>query len=305
MDYKHIPESAAKWALSKVGCAYSQNKRMQENIFDCSSLVARAYSSQGKKWRYGGEAPRSNQEVYDDDFELLWPDNYSEIGKSFGGTSVISLATQSGDIQFLCTDSNTARTNKITHVAMVVTRSQIVHARGTSYGVCTNSITHYSGKVCAIVRYNPVGILRIGMKGYRTVALQQRLIQLGFQLSVDGEYGLSTANAVKQYQKTNGLSQSGHADMKTLETLGLLPESRAHVSEDREDVYEALNHQAIRVIGATVNVRSGPSTCFPSTKIVKYDEEYELVDTSEWLLIKVDNELRWISKKYTEVIAKD
>lgn len=64
-----IAADAAAWALSKVGCPYSQEKRNQDGVFDCSSLVARAYAAQGKRWRYGGSVPRSNQEVYDDDFD--------------------------------------------------------------------------------------------------------------------------------------------------------------------------------------------------------------------------------------------
>ena len=102
-----IAAGAAAWALSKVGCPYSQEKRNQDGVFDCSSLVARAYAAQGKRWRYGGSVPRSNQEVYDDDFELLWPETYSEIGKKLGGTDVLERANHPGDLQFLCTDSGT------------------------------------------------------------------------------------------------------------------------------------------------------------------------------------------------------
>ena len=47
MSYTSLAQSTADWALSKVGCAYSQAQRTQENIFDCSSLVARTYSAQG------------------------------------------------------------------------------------------------------------------------------------------------------------------------------------------------------------------------------------------------------------------
>ena len=46
MSYKSLAQSTVDWALSKVGCAYSQAKRTQEDIFDCSSLVARACSAQ-------------------------------------------------------------------------------------------------------------------------------------------------------------------------------------------------------------------------------------------------------------------
>ena len=44
MSYTSLAQSAADWVLSKVGCAYSQAQRTQENIFDCSSLVAIPYS---------------------------------------------------------------------------------------------------------------------------------------------------------------------------------------------------------------------------------------------------------------------
>ena len=84
MSYTSLAQSAVDWALSKVGCAYSQAQRTQENIFDCSSLVARAYSAQGKRWKYGGSVPTSNKEIYDDDFELLWPATYPPCQETFG-----------------------------------------------------------------------------------------------------------------------------------------------------------------------------------------------------------------------------
>ena len=92
----NIPQSAAAWALEQLGCPYSQARRTQEGVFDCSSLVARAYSAQGKRWRHGGSVPVSMYEVYDDEFELLWPEDYADIGMCFGGNSVINLARQSG-----------------------------------------------------------------------------------------------------------------------------------------------------------------------------------------------------------------
>ena len=46
MSYTTLAQSTADWALSKVSCAYSQAQRTQEDIFDCSSLVARACFAQ-------------------------------------------------------------------------------------------------------------------------------------------------------------------------------------------------------------------------------------------------------------------
>lgn len=216
-----IVQKVAEWALSKVGCAYSQARRTQECVFDCSSLVARAYSAQGKKWKYGGSVPISMYEVYDDEFELLWPDSYSEIGKCFGGKSVINLASQEGDLQFACTDLDTERNNKITHVTMVTSSSRIVHARSTKYGVRTDSIYLYSGKICAVTRYNPSCDLRTGMCGWRTLALQKALNQNGADIAEDAEFGSRTRNAVLDYQKAHGLMETGIADATVLSRLNL------------------------------------------------------------------------------------
>lgn len=118
MKGKDIARCAADWALSKVGYSYSQAKRTDDDYFDCSSLVARAYSAQGKRWKYGGDIPTSMYEVYDDCFELLWPEDYDEIGRYMGGSTILNLARQAGDLQFLCTDTDTSRSNRITHVAI-------------------------------------------------------------------------------------------------------------------------------------------------------------------------------------------
>ena len=195
-----VARAAMQWARDKIGCPYSQAKRGQEGVFDCSSLVARAYAAQGVSWSLvGSEIPTSNQEVYSDQFELLWPDAYDKIGKTMGNASVLRKATQAGDLQFLCTDKSTSRSNRITHVTMVVDSDTIVHARGTSYGVREDSLMLYQGKVCAVCRYAPETPLRRGMKGLRVKALQERLNKKGAKLEVDGIYGSATEKAVDKY----------------------------------------------------------------------------------------------------------
>lgn len=187
-----------------------------------ASLHPHPSGQPAKTWKYGGSVPLSNQEVYDDDFELLWPADYASIGKQLGSTATIATGKSAGDLQFLCTDSKTSRDNKITHVAMVASESQIVHARGKAYGVCTNAVSLYSGKVCAVTRYNPSCTLRTGMKGFRTLQLQQALNALGASLTADGEYGSATASAVKAYQAAQGIPATGRADPATLKLLNLL-----------------------------------------------------------------------------------
>lgn len=193
-------EKAVSWAKDKVGCEYSQARRDQVNVFDCSSLVARAYSAQGVDWGcVGKKIPLSCEEVYSDQFELLWPTEYSKIGKTFGRDAVVNKAKQPGDLQFICTSSKTSRANKITHVAMVASAQTIVHARGTKYGVRLDDIALYKGKVCAVCRYNPDAPLRRGMRGLRVKAYQEWLNERGAKLDADGVYGLKTEKAAKKY----------------------------------------------------------------------------------------------------------
>ena len=285
-----IAADAAAWALSKVGCPYSQEKRNQDGVFDCSSLVARAYAAQGKRWRYGGSVPRSNQEVYDDDFELIWPERYSEIGKRLGGADVLGRANQPGDLQFLCTDSDTSRANRITHVAMVADAKNIVHARGKAYGVCVNRISHYAGKVCAVARFNPEGTLRAGMKGWRTLTLQQKLNALDASLETDGEYGSTTAGAVKAFQHARNLPATGEADRATLEALGLIAADSGSGTEN-----------VVRITGDTVNVRRGPGTEYESIAIAHKGDMLPTVAADGWQPVLFGGEIRWVSMKYASL----
>lgn len=200
-DFSKVAKKAAEWALDQVGARYSQAERDEEGVFDCSSLVARAYAAQGISWEGigNGVLPNSSQEVYSDNFLLLWPEEYDDIGKKLGGTSVINKARQEGDLQFLCTDSDTSRSNKITHVTMVADRDTIVHARSTKYGVRTDDIDLYAGKVCALLRFDPSAPLRKGMRGPRVKALQEELIAQGADIEADGIFGTATEKAADRY----------------------------------------------------------------------------------------------------------
>ena len=295
MSDRDVSQAAARWALAQVGSTYSQAKRLREGIFDCSSLVARAYSAQGKRWRYGGNVPTSNYEVYDDDFELLWPASYAEIGKILGGESAISLAKQSGDLQFLCTDSDTSRANRITHVAMVASADRIVHARGTKYGVRTDSIDLYHGKVCAVIRYQPSCTLRSGMKGYRTLSLQQALNRRNADILEDGEYGGETQSALRLFQKSMGIEETGVADEATLKALG--QDETADGTSPTVTPSEPLRN-AVRITGDAVYVRTGPGMQFEWVSIARKDNVFDLADADGWFPILLNGDVCWVSGKY-------
>ena len=297
MGIKTYAQAAANWAVSMVGCEYSQAKRLQDGAFDCSSLVARAYKALGKRWKHGGSVPISMYEVYDDGFELLWPENYADIGKKLGGKEQIALARQAGDLQFLCTDKETKRANRITHVAMVAGAEEIVHARGTKYGVRMDDIDLYAGKVCALTRYNPVGALRIGMCGWRTLALQKALNECGADLSEDGEFGEKTQKEVMLYQTQNGMAATGIADEEML--------SRLNLYTDQSDVKPGKENSAecIRVTGRTVNLRKGPGTEYGSAGIAEKGEVFAVADFEGWKPVRTASGISWISEKYCEAVA--
>lgn len=200
-DFSKVAKKAAAWALDQVGARYSRAERDEEGVFDCSSLVARAYAAQGISWEGigNGVLPNSSQEVYSDNFLLLWPEDYDDIGKKMGGPTAINKARQAGDLQFLCTDSSTSRNNKITHVTIVADRDTIVHARGKAYGVRTDDIQLYAGKVCALLRFDPSAPLRRGMRGPRVARLQEELNAQGAKLEVDGIFGADTEKAADKY----------------------------------------------------------------------------------------------------------
>lgn len=148
-----IVQDALKHALSKIGCRYSQADRWKKNVYDCSSLIYRAFQDAGYTFKSGST---SNTLVNDTEFSLMWPSGRGVLGKQF--TSVAALKKmgykpQPGDIIYLNTNSATTRKNKITHVVMVVDENTIVHARGTAYGVRKDAIDTYGAKVVAVTRF--------------------------------------------------------------------------------------------------------------------------------------------------------
>ncbi len=71
------------------------------------------------------------------------------------------------------------------------------------------------------------GALVAGNTGTDVVALQQRLADFGFSVFIDGIYGLETQQAVRAYQRVQGLPVTGIADRETLSSMNLSVSSSA------------------------------------------------------------------------------
>lgn len=74
----------------------------------------------------------------------------------------------------------------------------------------------------ALSPYVQTAVLRQGASGGEVKELQRRLKQWGYYSgSVDGVYGKQTVEAVKSFQRKNGLTPDGIAGRSTFEALGM------------------------------------------------------------------------------------
>lgn len=65
----------------------------------------------------------------------------------------------------------------------------------------------------------PEQTLALGSWGADVFYLQQRLVEAGYDLTVDGHFGPATRRAIIAFQLDNGLTPDGIAGPKTLEAL--------------------------------------------------------------------------------------
>ena len=79
-------------------------------------------------------------------------------------------------------------------------------------------------EMCIRDRYLPVSyaLSKYGSRGEEVKKIQTKLKQWGYYSgNIDGIYGTGTFNAVKSFQKKNGLDVDGIAGEKTLKALGI------------------------------------------------------------------------------------
>jgi hypothetical protein len=101
------------------------------------------------------------------------------------------------------------------HIGVYIGNGQIIEARGTKEGVIqtplkgTNSAGWTHWLKCPYIEYEqeiPKSILKYGSKGEDVKLLQGKLNTLGYQLIVDGHYGIITQGAVRDFQRECGFT---------------------------------------------------------------------------------------------------
>lgn len=113
-------KSVVLYALSKVGCAYSQEDRTSGTSFDCSSLCYYAWQSAGVDVSFGGGGPPCAADMA----KML----------ETNGKKLTVMDLQPGDLVFYGGEAN-GRYMGIYHVAIYVGNGMCVEALNTSYGV--------------------------------------------------------------------------------------------------------------------------------------------------------------------------
>lgn len=109
-----VGTQVAQMAMTKVNCGYSQDKRMQEGWYDCSSLVYRLYKEAG----------------------IILNETASTQGKQcYQKAQIINKKDlQPGDLIFYSYEDN-GQFRNISHVAIYVGDGKMVHAANPSRGV--------------------------------------------------------------------------------------------------------------------------------------------------------------------------
>lgn len=123
--------------------------------------------------------------------------------------------------------------------------------------------------------------LSCGSRGGAVKKLQENLNSLGYYCgTADGDFGAKTSNAVREFQRKNGLSVDGIAGPKTLEAV---------------DKAIASNSTKIKVTASLLNVRAGAGTNYKVVATIKKDSTHKLLEEKDgWGRISNG----WISSQY-------
>lgn len=124
-----------------------------------------------------------------------------------------------------------------------------------------------------------------GSCGDSVKKLQEKLNSLGYSCgNADGDYGRKTAEAVRKFQRDNGLTADGIAGPKTLEAI---------------DKKIASISKKIKVTANLLNVRAGAGTNYKVVATIKKDSTHELLEEKNgWG--KISN--GWVSLEYVEKV---
>jgi len=308
---------------------YSQKKRSYafkkysdgKYYSDCSSSIALAY-------KYAGYPFYDNNGSYNPNTVGMYQ------AKSLVDVPVVIKdgiiqnpeVLQLGDmLLFAGSDNSRKYADCVGHVEMVgkISGGKVTlygHGSGTPRATEMNAYcrSRYSKKTDTVIGHK--GLLKVrrffaddgddgiclysGMPKNEAVrTLQNNLKKLGYKLpkyGADADFGKETEDALKEFQKDHALAVTGvygSADDAAMQAA-LAAASGAGAAAPSVPTGETL----LRVTGATVNIRSGPSKNFTSLEVAKLGETFKPLNTDGWRAIEYGGLAAWISDKYIEEV---
>ncbi len=109
---------------------------------------------------------------------------------------------------------------------------KIINKKLISIMILIITISSYVGITVFLNKNNTVEVLsKYGSRGDEVIQIQTKLKRWGYYSgNIDGIYGTQTLNAVKYFQRKNGLAVDGIAGPKTLATMGIMNSSNSSSS---------------------------------------------------------------------------
>ena len=109
---------------------------------------------------------------------------------------------------------------------------KIINKRLISIMVLIITISSYIGVTVFLNKNNTIEVLsKYGSRGDEVRQIQTKLKRWGYYSgNIDGIYGTQTLNAVKYFQRKNGLAVDGIAGPKTLAAMGIMNSSNSSSS---------------------------------------------------------------------------
>ena len=214
------------------------------------------------------------------------------------------------------------------HVGYYVGNGEVVEWRGFAYGCVRTKLYDRSwlywyelpfidygdaitsGDTAPVELVLGCRLLKKNMSGSDVKELQEALIQLGYELpayGADGKYGSETQQAVKSFQKAEGLTQDGKYGDQTHAALmeALADDEDGTEDGEQEGVSSVTPVRRVRLISENgrVNIRAGNGTQYSRITSAAAGATFDHVATAEngWHAIVVDSRVGWVSGEFAEI----
>lgn len=155
-------------------------------------------------------------------------------------------------------------------------------------------------------------LLKNGVSGSDVKALQEALLQLGYDLSrygADGKFGSETEEAVKAFQTAEGLEIDGiYGELTHAALMDAIGDDDANEAENPSSSTSPDASVPTKVVitsnGGKVNIRYGNNTSYGRISLVAPGTTYPYVATAAngWHAVEIGSKVGWVSGEYSKTI---